>query len=197
MHLIPTRTIALDIGTNMGYAEALNNVIVRSGTIRVKDGNERWGQAMVKLWDFLNQLVYKNDYHQNYTLEFCCETVDFHRSVDSAHAYARILGQVEKFTELGKWAFRGYQVKQIKKLFTGNGNAKKTDMCHRCHLLGWKGGALGTDNDNDEADAIAILYVHLAARGETATFSKESTHEYKAAKIHPADFHREVFGETW
>ena len=57
MHLIPTRTIALDIGTNMGYAESLNKVIVRSGTIRVKDGNERGGQAMVKLWECLNQLV--------------------------------------------------------------------------------------------------------------------------------------------
>jgi Holliday junction resolvasome RuvABC endonuclease subunit len=194
MTLIPTRTISLDIGTHLGWAEALDGVIVRSGTILVKDTNDRWGKAMVNLWDFLTRLVYDSD-RANYTLEFAYEIVNFHKSVHSAHAYGRILGQIEKFTEVGGWAFTSYNVGKIKQIFTGRGNAKKLDICQRCHELGWQGGKVGTDNDNDEADAVAILFVHLEARNETATFAEEQKHDYEWGRSKPGGL--EAYGGTW
>lgn len=170
MSLIPTRTIALDIGTHLGWAEALDGVVVRSGSIMVKDTNDRWGLAMINLWDFLTRLIYETEQTEHYKLEFAYEIVQFHKSVHSAHAYGRILGQIEKFTEVGGWSFTSYNVGKIKQIFTGKGNAKKIDICRRCHELGWKGGRIGTDNDNDEADAIAILFVHLASRNQSISF---------------------------
>lgn len=164
---IPTRTISFDIGTTLGWAEAIDGVLVRSGSIRIKDTKDRWGRAILNLWDFLNQLILEPEYASLYKLEIAYEIVSFHESIHSAHVFGRILGQIEAFTEAGGWAFVSYNVGVIKKQFTGRGNAKKKDICEVCHKMGWQGGRIGTDNDNDEADAIAILSVHLAARNQT------------------------------
>ena len=190
-----TRTIALDIGTTLGWAEALDSVIVRSGSIKLKNTDERWGTAIARLWDFLTQLVTAPEYAKDFKLEFAYEIVNFHESIHSAHAFGRILGQVEKFTEYGNWSFVSYNVGVIKKNFTGKGNAKKIDMCARCHQLGWKGGRVGTDKDNDEADAIAILAVHLAGRNKHIEFLQERHYD---PIIYPeAKNQEEVYTRSW
>ena len=56
------------------------------------------------------------------------------------------------------------QTGQLKREFTGHGAAKKEAMCARAIELGWEGGCLGTDLNNDEADAIALLFVHMNRR---------------------------------
>jgi len=52
-------------------------------------------------------------------------------------------------------------VNTVKKEFTGNGHAKKEEICRVAHRLGWTHGHPDTDTDHDEADALAIIWVHL------------------------------------
>lgn len=146
-------TLALDLGTNMGFAILRADERIESGTeIFGARGNEGPGGRFIRLRRWL---VETKAAHEPLRL-IAFERVH-HVGEGQAYAaqlYGGFLAVVLMFAEHHQIACEGYQIQKIKQAWTGKGNAKKPDMIARAVELGFKPG---TDN---EADAIALL--HLA-----------------------------------
>lgn len=174
-HMNRVRTIGLDLGSTLGWAVAIDNAIVDSGSITVhKDSKEAWGQSLSRLWYFLTELVYESPYKEEYpVVEIVFESVQFSKFALSTLVYGRLLGILQLFAHTGGIPTYTYTPSEIKKYFTGMGNSKKDEMCARAHELGWKGGKYGTALYSDEADAIGVIFTHMARRGTTAYISNK------------------------
>lgn len=145
-------TLALDLGTNCGWAILRADGRVESGTERfpVKTGE---GQG-IRYVRFRRWLLELKQAHPDLA-ELVYEQVMGHGAfqVISAHVYGGLLATLQAFGEHHQIAYRGIGVSTIKKQFAGHGKASKTDVIRQCEALGFRPG---TDN---EADAIALLHV--------------------------------------
>ncbi len=166
----PFRTIAFDIGANLGFAIAVNGVIVRSGTYNAKYSDEPWPRALLRLEKWLWDNI--GDAHSNYTNHIVYEEGLAHSpgAVYAAHSHGKILGIIMVLSACMNSPIYGYKTSTVKKVFSGKGNANKLEMCGRAHCLGWKSGRVGTDKDNDEADACAIIFTHHHKLGLATSF---------------------------
>lgn len=80
------------------------------------------------------------------------EEVRRHKGVDAAHVYGGLLGQLTAVCEELKVPYGGIPVGEIKKAFTGKGNAGKELIIEEAIKRGFK------PVDDNEADAIAIFF---------------------------------------
>jgi crossover junction endodeoxyribonuclease RuvC len=139
--------LAIDIGTKTGWALGTRDGKIISGTkLFVAGKNEAPGQRWLKFRAFLTETGRANEIHAIYF-----EDVKNHAGVLAAHAYGGFLAHLQYWCELNNIPCKGVGVGQIKKHWTGKGNAKKEQMIAAAEEKGFK------VTDDNQADALALL----------------------------------------
>jgi Holliday junction resolvasome RuvABC endonuclease subunit len=143
--------LALDLGTNMGYAINSNGVTM-SGSVNFKPGKfDGGGIRFLKFRRWLDQI-----HAASPITEVCYEAVRAHTAIDAAHIYGALMGVLQVWCEEYNVPYSGVAVSTIKKFAAGKGNASKDEVIAAVKRL-W-----GFDpKSSDEADAIALLHFKL------------------------------------
>jgi crossover junction endodeoxyribonuclease RuvC len=151
-----TAILALDLGTQCGFCTGTAQSHV-SGTWNLKPSRfDGGGMRFIKLRTRLNEM------HAAYPLSAVYfEEVRRHRGVDAAHIYGGLMAVVTEWCEEHKVPYSGLPVGEIKKSWTGMGNASKDLMMQSALDKGYE------VHSDDEADAIAIFHLGMSKVGET------------------------------
>ena len=143
--------LALDLGARFGYCFYSPAVTYGHITLPCKAKNSRW-LKFAKFAEWLDAAPEAVD-------GVFYEVVRRHAGTGAAHCY----GAYEAI--LGMWCLKrglplmGYEVREVKYVFTGNGGAGKADMMARAVELGFAPAV------DDEADAIAVMCCGLSELG--------------------------------
>ena len=162
MQSSPKKYLGLDLGKKLGYAACQDGKIMVSGTLLLsKNPNDPVGKRYATFEAFLSKVALGVD-------GIYYEVVNSHGQWNtSLETYHGLLAILQKFQYFSHVPITGIHLIHLKKAFTGNAKAKKHDMCAKAHELGWIGGRLGTDKDDDEADACAALIVGMRETKDT------------------------------
>ena len=143
--------LALDLGTNMGYAISSKGTVV-SGSVSFKPGKfDGGGMRPLKFHRWLDDL-----HKTSVVTEVAFEAVRRHLGTDAAHIYGALMGVLTMWCEANKVPYEGVSVQAIKMFATGKGNAGKEAVTAAVKKR-W-GHNPKTD---DEADALALLHLKL------------------------------------
>ena len=149
--------LALDLGTQTGWAIGGRGCNVTSGTISFKPNRfEGGGMRYLRFANWLDELERLVDGIS----EVYFEEVRRHLGVDAAHAYGGFLGGLTSWCESNQIPYLGVPVGSIKKHITGKGNAGKRKVMDAVMARGFN------PTDDNEADAIALLDLVLTQKGE-------------------------------
>lgn len=154
-----SRILALDLGTRMGYAMAINGKLLISSTRQDKPG--RYSGGGMRYLQFRNWLT---EVHQSTRFDrIYFEEVRRHLSTDSAHVYGGLLAMLTSWCEESRIPYEGLPVGTIKKTATGKGNASKSDIVVAMNKR-WNKTLDENEKsrDDNEADALAILHCALS-----------------------------------
>ena len=152
-HQSPERTIlALDLGTNAGWAIRGADGNIASGVVSLKPGRYDGGGMRYLL--FSNWLSKTSDVVGGFGL-VVFEEVRRHAATDAAHVYGGLMATLTAWAELRGFPYQGIPVGTIKKYATGKGNAGKDLMIEAVRRNGFE------PKDDNEADAIALLMTVL------------------------------------
>lgn len=146
------RVLALDLGTNLGYAYTDAKGFVMHGSKDFTPKHSR-GQRWITARMFLAQLITD---HKIEVIAY--EEVMNHSAVFAAHVYGGFLAILEEFADRYDLELCPHGVGQVKKSWTGNGAAKKPMMIQGALDRGFK------PRDDNSADALAILHLHGKTR---------------------------------
>lgn len=158
--------VGLDLGTRTGWAVAQGASIIKSGVCDFSlKRNQHIGNRFIWFSNFMSDLS------KNYgpITEIYYEKIMFggpggRISGDGHELYHGLLAVMNMHAAaLGIFTI-GVWPGTLKKSFTGSGVAEKKDMCAAAHALGWLGGAIGTAENHDECDALALLFTQLKER---------------------------------
>lgn len=164
--------MAIDLGTTTGFAWRPMGVLV-SGIWSLKPGKyDGAGMRLVKLMAALDQA-----HGQCIISHIAFEAVRRHLGTDAAHAYGALMGCLQMWCESQSppVPYQGLPVGEIKKFWTGHGNAPKDDTekekrnvkaraKNRKEYVGESmvGEAVRRGYapvDDNEADALALLHL--------------------------------------
>ena len=152
-----TTILALDLGTTTGWALAQTDAQITSGSQSFKP--QRFEGGGMRFLRFKRWLTDIKQCSPDISL-IVFEEVRRHAGVDAAHAYGGFMGQLTAWCEHHQIPYEGVPVGTIKKHATGKGNASKEQMIQamqaRNHSV----------TDDNEADALALLYWAIEMRGE-------------------------------
>ena len=152
-----TTILALDLGTTTGWALAQTDAQISSGSQSFKP--QRFEGGGMRFLRFKRWLTDIKQCSPDISL-IVFEEVRRHAGVDAAHAYGGFMGQLTAWCEHHQIPYEGVPVGTIKKHATGKGNASKEQMIQamqaRNHSV----------TDDNEADALALLYWAIEMRGE-------------------------------
>lgn len=158
-------TLALDLGSTFGFALAKNGVIMSSGEVTLSNHKDTHpGHRWLRFREWL--------YNYRTVNEILFEDVPGFKSGDAAKNFGALKSQLDVFCLTEGIRMGALTPGQIKGDFTGNGNAKKEVMCEVAMNLGWQNGVRGTRDNNNECDAIALLWVVYSRRGIQPSFYK-------------------------
>lgn len=166
----PHIVLALDLGTTLGWALSVDHVITEWGVESFKVSNERHNDGGHRLLRFHNWLC---EWFEKYPItEIFYEESPLmgFKSQSSAIVNIQMRGIASFICAAADIPFIAIHGSTLKKAFAGSGHAKKEEMCATAHQLGWDGGKIGTDLDNDAADACAQIYCILRERGISVRF---------------------------
>lgn len=152
-----SRVLALDLGTNTGFAfgEAADPSVVISGVMNFSPGKfSGGGMRYIKFDNWLAKIIVETAAN-----EVVFEGVRRHAGTDAAHIYGGFLATLTAFCEKRALPYAGAPVGTIKKWATGKGNASKDQMV--AAVNGW--GYDGVTDDN-QADAICLLHMWISTR---------------------------------
>lgn len=141
--------LAIDIGTTTGWARSSRAGTIASGSEKFAPGRmEKPGHRWLKFRAFLNEQRVQagGDIGAVYI-----EDVKNHAGVLAAHCYGGFLACLEMWCASNNVPLRPVGVGQVKKHWTGAGNADKLAMVETARAKGFR------PKDNNEADALAIL----------------------------------------
>lgn len=148
-------TLALDLGSTFGWSLGKNGEIVGSGELTLVPGasNLHPGHRWLKFQEWLFQFKDVN--------EILYEDVMFfgQNGHKAARVYCGLLAVVQTFCLVHGIRMRCLSPSTVKAEFAGDGRADKIRMCDVALNLGWKNGKRGTDINNNECDAIALMWV--------------------------------------
>ena len=145
-----TTILALDLGTQTGWALACRDGSITSGSQSFKPQRfEGGGMRFLRFKRWLTDIKQCNDGIDQVVFE----EVRRHVGVDAAHAYGGFMGQLTAWCEHHQIPYQGIPVGMIKKHATGIGNASKDEMVASVRARGH------SPADDNEADAIALLYL--------------------------------------
>jgi len=146
--------LALDLGTTTGFAIGSSGHLV-SGTWGLKPGRfDGGGMRFVKFKARLDELHAASGFGHVFF-----EEVRRHAGTDASHVYGGLMATLTAWCEEKGVPYEGLPVGEIKKAFTGNGNASKALMIAECERRGFM------VSGDDEADAIAIFHLALQRLG--------------------------------
>ena len=147
--------LALDLGTTTGWAIHADGAI-NSGTVGFKPGRfEGGGMRFLRFRGWLAEL--SSTAGSIGAVYF--EEVRRHAGVDAAHVYGGFLATLTAWAEHGGIPYSGVPVGTINRHATGKGNADKEAMIAAARARGF------SPADDNEADAIAILFWALETKG--------------------------------
>jgi hypothetical protein len=148
--------LALDFGTTTGWAMALPDGGIVSGTVSFRPSRyDGGGMRYVRFRAWLDGIA--DDTRGIAAVHF--EEVRRHLSTDAAHVHGGLLATLTAWCEERSIAYQGVPVGTIKRHITGKGNADKAAV-----IAAVRGRGHSPVDDN-EADAIAILLWALQTRG--------------------------------
>lgn len=156
------KILALDLGTNTGWAIRSHNNQITSGTKsfkpqRFEGGGMRY--LRFKIWlEEINRLSRGID-------QIYFEEVRRHLGVDAAHAYGGFLAHLTAWCEDQNIPYLGIPVGTIKKHIASKGNASKSEVMNEVRKLGFN------PSDDNEADALALL--HLVVKEHVGGYHDE------------------------
>jgi hypothetical protein len=151
--------LALDLGTATGYALRRCDGLIVSGTATFRPSRyEGGGMRYLRFADWLAELAMLS--HGLGRILF--EEVRRHAGTDAAHVYGGFLATLTRWCEEHEVPYQGVPVGTIKRHISGRGNASKDEVIAAVRALGFKPG------DDNEADALAILYWALSTPGGAA-----------------------------
>lgn len=138
--------LALDLGTNLGFAYGKKEII-KSGSINLKKLALKDQPVPFLIFSALDHIV--KDFKPNLIV---AEIIRCHGSngLKTAHFYGALLFCLKEWCYQNDVTLKFAEVMSIKKIFTGNGKASKDMMKKYAQKLGYH------TNSYDEADAIAI-----------------------------------------
>ncbi len=141
------RSLALDLGTNTGWALSRNGLTL-SGTQSFKVGRyEGGGMRYLRFQRWLDELAVDG------LDSVWFEEVRRHAATDAAHVYGGLLATLTAWAESRAIPYAGIPVGTIKKHATGKGNANKDAMIAAAVARGF------APVDDNEADALALLHL--------------------------------------
>lgn len=150
------KILAVDLGTTTGFAVGSSGHLV-SGTWNLKPSRyDGGGMRFVKFRTRLDEI--RGAYGLTHVLY---EEVRRHASTDSSHVYGGLMATLTAWCEEHSIPYEGLPVGEIKKAFTGKGNATKELMIAEAQRRGFQ------PVDDNEADAIAIFHRALQRLGLT------------------------------
>ena len=157
-----TSLLALDLGTTTGWA------VYRSGHLYLEfaqghitsgvmsfacDRYSGGGMRFLRFRKWLDEIKALN----NAIGEVYFEEVRRHVGTDASHVYGGFMAHLTTWCEQEGIPYEGVPVGTIKKFMTGNGSASKEKMIEAIREKGH------VPQDNNEADALALLYWRLFA----------------------------------
>lgn len=138
--------LALDLGTTTGWAAGSKASHI-SGVWKLQPG--RFDSTAMRLVKFVNAL---NEIHAAMPISAVYyEEIRMHRGVDAAHWYGAFWGHLIHWCDERGIPHEGVPYGQIKKHWTGKGNANKEAMLAEAEKRGY---VVASD---DEADALALF----------------------------------------
>lgn len=140
--------LALDLGTQMGWAAKSADAVITSGTVKFQ--NDRWQGGGMRFLRFKQWLTEMKQVTGGIDV-IVYEQVRRHAGVDASHAYGGWLAILSAWCEHHGVAYQGVPVATIKRYATGKGNADKAAMIAAIRRRGF------TPGDDNEADAVALL----------------------------------------
>lgn len=163
-----TNVLALDLGTNTGFAVGRPGAIITGTQSFKNDRHSGGGMRFLRFKRFLSEL-----HAATPITEVVYEEVRRHLGTDAAHIYGGLQATLTAWCEeqTPKIPYEGVPVGTIKKYATGKGNADKKTMIAAVRTWGYEPA------DDNEADAIALW--HLRA---TTTFGESADQRPQSAK---------------
>ena len=158
------KTLAVDLGSTCGFAVGHNGIIKQSGEVALlpPTGQTHPGHRFMKFQEWLSNFTDVD--------EILYEEVPRFESAAAARVYCGLLCVLQMFSLAHGIRISSLKASQIKKDFTGYGNAPKEVICEVAINLGWKKGVRETRDFNNEADAIALFWVVCLRRNIAPAF---------------------------
>jgi hypothetical protein len=148
--------LALDLGTSTGWAIKLAGGSIESGTASFRPSRyDGGGMRYLRFRGWLSGIA--ADAAGIEAIYF--EEVRRHIGTDAAHLYGGFLATLTAWCEQNGIPYEGVPVGTIKRHVTGKGNADKRTVIEAVRARGYH------PNDDNEADAIAILLWALDTHG--------------------------------
>ncbi|SIT11716.1 hypothetical protein SAMN05421759_11760 [Roseivivax lentus] len=148
--------LALDLGTTTGWAVHGADGLITSGTVSFRPGRfDGGGMRYLRFSNWLGEL----DRLSGPIAAIWFEEVRRHAGTDAAHVYGGLMATLTAWAELRGVPYEGVPVGTIKRFATGKGNANKEAMIAAARSRGF------SPADDNEADAIAILFWALETKG--------------------------------
>jgi len=147
--------MAVDLGTVTGWATQVAGR-VESGTVSFRPSRyDGGGMRYLRFRTWLDDIAA----HRPDLSAIHFEEVRRHAGTDAAHIYGGLLATLTSWCEQRGIAYQGVPVGTIKKFIAGKGNADKQAVIQSVRARGYH------PNDDNEADAIAILLWAIETRG--------------------------------
>ena len=148
--------LALDLGTMTGCALHGADGLITSGTVSFRPGRfDGGGMRYLRFSNWLPEL----DRLSGPIAAIWFEEVRRHAGTDAAHVYGGLMATLTAWAEMRGVPYEGVPVGTIKRFATGKGNANKEAMIASVRARGF------SPADDNEADAIAILFWALETKG--------------------------------
>ena len=151
--------LALDLGTQTGWALRTGEDRILSGTITFKPSRfEGGGMRYIRFTDWLAEIAM----HSDGVRRVVFEEVRRHAGTDAAHVYGGFLATLTSWCEEYEVPYQGVPVGTIKRFATGRGNADKAAVIAAMQARGFHPA------DDNEADALALLLWATSSAGGRA-----------------------------
>lgn len=151
--------LALDLGTNAGWALRSAEGDIASGTLSLRPGRfDGGGMRYLRFTNWLNEIHAASGPIGSVWFE----EVRRHAATDAAHIYGGLMATLTAWSELRGVPYAGVPVGTIKRHATGKGNAPKEAMIAAAKARGF------APSDDNEADALAILTWAIETNGGLA-----------------------------
>ena len=152
----PRCLLALDLGTNTGWAMRGHDGLITTGTASFKPGRyDGGGMRYLRFTKWLTEL----DRLSGPISAIWFEEIRRHAGTDAAHVYGGLMATLTSWCELRGVPYQGVPVGTIKRHVTGKGNADKQAVIEAVRARGFM------PTDDNEADAIAILLWAIETKG--------------------------------